>query len=114
MTPEDREMLEMAARAAGILVEDYKGHMAIVESDGESNWRTGEYWSPLEDDGDALRLAVRLGIQITPGTYNPDKFCAFCAEAGECVEFLSYKVSRLDATRLAIVKTAAAIGRSMP
>ena len=53
----DRELLELAAKAAGV---DGKwlgdGSLWIGPYDG------GNEWSPLTDDGDALRLAVKLGI----------------------------------------------------
>ena len=47
----DRELLEMAAKAAGLEVQDPE---------------TGAYsmWNPLRDDGDALRLAVKMNITI--------------------------------------------------
>jgi hypothetical protein len=59
----DRELLEAAAKAAGIEgeVEEFYLHLgdkepilAIGTDDGA--------WAPLTDDGDALRLAVRLHI----------------------------------------------------
>ena len=60
----DREMLELAAKAAGIEIDwrtwvtDPKAVMgccfALVG--------TYTYWNPLTDDGDALRLAVQLGL----------------------------------------------------
>ena len=66
----DRELLELAAKAAG-----YKVHTSLMEqraiaspdaialalSDPGNTW-----WNPLEDDGDALRLAVALGIAVVP------------------------------------------------
>lgn len=58
----DRELLELAAEAAGKsgkYVELHGGGMkfyGIETSIGEA------LWNPLEDDGDAFRLAVRLGI----------------------------------------------------
>ena len=56
----DKELLEAAARAADIdygwqhIYDDYEG----CTSD---KWD----WNPLKSDGDALRLAVKLGIDIT-------------------------------------------------
>jgi hypothetical protein len=60
----DRDLLEAAARAAGIR----------LEWDGPpSDWvpmyyegKTYHGWNPLEDDGDALRLAVKLRFDILP------------------------------------------------
>jgi len=94
----DRELLEKAALAAD------------CEYDPESAWP----WNPLEDDGQALRLAVMLGIQVTPGTYNKDEFTAFKAAGGEAHEFRSYEQDEFAATRRAIVRAAAAIGEQTP
>lgn len=57
---EDREMLELAAKACGYTVHGSINDRFIVNF-GEG--MRGE-WNPLKDDGDALRLAVRLGIPI--------------------------------------------------
>ncbi len=58
----DRELLEAAAKAAGIR----------LEWDGPpADWvpmyyegKTYHAWEPLDDDGDALRLAVKLGLHV--------------------------------------------------
>jgi len=46
----DQELLELAAKAAGL--EEAKLRIEFNQ------------WNPLEDDGDAIRLAVKLGIDI--------------------------------------------------
>ena len=68
----DRELLEMAAKAAGYTTAHKwnaeRMHLdppviaLVAHEDGELV-STG--WDPLANDGDALRLAVRLGIHIT-------------------------------------------------
>lgn len=55
----DRELLELAAKAAGIELRFLSG--TIPFSDGPE--RVGQ-WNPLTDDGDALRLAVKLGMNV--------------------------------------------------
>lgn len=61
----DRELLERAARAAGI-----QGQYARVHQTYGDEWVDGietgarTFWNPLRDDGDALRLAVKRGIGI--------------------------------------------------
>jgi hypothetical protein len=65
----DRDLLEAAAKAAGIDVKkfveqvtDYDSpHYGIHAIQLDSTWNT---WNPLEDDGDALRLAVELRLSI--------------------------------------------------
>ena len=59
----DRELLELAAKAAGIAgtyIEAW-GDVGITAA----HQRT-QLWNPLENDGDALRLAVKLNIPIFP------------------------------------------------
>ena len=56
----DKELLELAAKAAGIEVLGVS-----FEMDGSfAGFPTGgqKVWNPLTDDGDALRLAVKLEI----------------------------------------------------
>jgi len=57
----DRELLELAAKAAGLKVIDAGGLGLRIESEG---CKSGYMWNPLADDGDALRLAVKLKIRV--------------------------------------------------
>ena len=64
---DDRTMLELAAKAAGIVVrwhsESYYGPtMEIMEYESG-----GPPWNPLTDDGDALRLVVAIGFSDEEG-----------------------------------------------
>lgn len=101
----DRELLELAAKAAGI---DLYG-MAYME--GNYFYGNNRDWSPLINDGDALRLAVKLGIGIA----KPDrKFSnvrrAFVSDIG------GFSVTDEDpyaATRRAIIRAAAEIGKNL-
>jgi hypothetical protein len=61
----DRELLEAAAKAAGISGEYFGGTGAYASG----IWRDFEHgcrdcWNPLTDDGDALRLAVKLRMTV--------------------------------------------------
>ena len=82
----DRELLELAAKAAGIKTEFYENDYGEIESE----------WNPLTDDGDALRLAVKLKLWTHSGMGafldEPDPYAA---------------------TRRAIVRAAAEIGKAM-
>lgn len=53
----DRELLEFASKAAGI-------KLLIDTVSGYRNVSNGDTWNPLRDDGDALRLAVKLRIKF--------------------------------------------------
>lgn len=89
----DRELLELAAKAAGIEV---TGCVA----DGIPHRFGGGYWNPLTDDGDALRLAVKLNL-----LWKTD------------VHYIKYldlaEVDHYAATRRAITCAAAEIGKGM-
>src|SRR5690554_3623506 len=99
----DRELLELAAKAAGYNA--FPGHAAQMMDSG---------WNPLEDDGDALRLAVTLGLIVDIGLdehVTAVDYTTPLAEDGFVLE--GHFPDRCAATRRAIVRAAAEIGRSM-
>lgn len=59
----DRELLELAAKAAGIEVTECTCSAKQLKATHVRDYAT--HWNPLTDDGDALRLAVKLGLQYT-------------------------------------------------
>ena len=67
----DRELLELAAKAAGIrtVTRQYCDLLGVAVKE-PGTWVIGR-WNPLEDDGDALRLAVKLRIDLDFDTDNP-------------------------------------------
>lgn len=109
----DNELLELAAKAAGIEVwpgTGFQAHMlftrpAKADPDGKV---TGVEWNPLADDGDALRLAVKLRITVEPDLLET-KASAYVLIGGKRQHFVSVsgKVTRHEATRRAIVLAAA-------
>lgn len=99
MTMTDREILELAAKAAGY---DLVRMCDPVESgdDGSEFFHLdGHYWNPITDDGDALRLAVKLRMLVD---LDDQSVNGLYFEAGE---------DRGAAARLTIVQAAAEIGR---
>lgn len=115
----DRELLELAAKAAGIdgwFVEDDDWYgTGIVYTDPEDCNHT---WNPLEDDGDALRLAVKLKINLEHMEHlnrMPFGINAWPVGRGDCgaSEDDAYLDDPYAATRLAIVRSAAEIGKEM-
>lgn len=102
----DHELLEKAAKAAGIQLADDvdsripSGGLWILGRMGRD-----EVWNPLEDDGDALRLAARLFIQVTPLSHSTT--CRTLAVRG--INEL-HGDGPMAATRRAIVRAAAAMG----
>lgn len=114
----DKELLELAAKAAGNIEYFWteNGNLVLSAPDGKQ-------WNPLTDDGDALRLAVKLGISITPyPIYSTEHHSVICkqrrksdtmreANPTEVIEL--YGNDTYAATRRAIVRAAAAIGEQM-
>lgn len=105
----DKELLELAAKAAGIRLRRYEAETAnitayfVIEVTKDTH---GDIWNPLTDDGDALRLAMRLGIDIA-FKGSPDIVWAddnWSEPAG---------TDMAAATRRAITRAAAEIGRNM-
>lgn len=63
----DCELLELAAMAAGRDLTGWTWHDKIVPGFWKvSDEKNGsfEFWNPLDDDGDALRLAVKLEMNV--------------------------------------------------
>ena len=97
----DRELLELAAKAAGY-------NMAKV-SDGYPMYIKGYgLWNPLTDDGDALRLAVKLNLVVLSDHSGISAAHGMYRQAKELHGDDPYA-----ATRRAIVRAAAEIGRNM-
>lgn len=126
-TETDKELLEMAAKAADIDAEFHPELGPNLAAANEGMWLKGErtpdnskYWNPLTCDGDALRLAVKLGISVSfshsTGLDVPYPTIAEVgAFAGWCPTFTeSYADDWVAATRCAIVRAAAEIGRALP
>ena len=110
-----RELLELAATAAGITIDksEYngggRGNTGFdVLGNLVTDWHNGTKWNPLTDDGDALRLAVKLRMEVRPYTRGVDVLID-----GDLVGGEPFGTDRHAATRLAIVRTAAEIGRNM-
>lgn len=114
----DRELLELAAKAAGIVGSYSETHPEFGDDWVDPGvWYTDEYdcttsWNPLTDDGDALRLAVALKIDIHQRVADP-RVSAVAALQKPMIESCDDS-TRLAATRRAIVRAAAEIGRLNP
>lgn len=108
----DRKLLEMAAKAAGLgplTVE--KGLFGVIRYFYcEKDYPSGTHWNPLADDGDALRLAVKLRMHVE---VREDFVQIFCEDFGRIEDF-EQEIDACAATRRAIVRAAAEIGRALP
>ncbi len=111
----DRELLELAAKAAGItelrnyFYDDCTG-MCRYEISRPGGYYEWIYWNPLTDDGDALRLAVKLRIIVTFSSAAGYPCVIGCQRLGpDSVE--EEGADPYAATRRAIVRAAAEIWR---
>ena len=105
----ERELLELAAKAEGRTLKYMTQHIK-----GREPEEFIACWNPLTDDGDAFRLAVKLGVGVEP-EYK-DEFGVLLSYAsipngGVFIE--DHGEDRYAATRRAIVRAAAEIGRAM-
>lgn len=121
----DCELTIAAAKAMGLELD------LTVRPDGEPFYHSdrhavatadGGWFGPLGDDGDALRLAVKLkiGMRFTWDGCD-DQYDAIWAEHGRvrCDEELGItpngcQFDEMAATRRAIVRAAAEIGKAIP
>ena len=108
----DRELLTLAAKAGGIELRWF----SHLRHNGIDLWPQEPHignspWNPLTNDGDALRLAVRLRIEVEPWIHG-DSACARAAVREVLIDEPHYGEDPERATRRAIVRAAAEIGRS--
>jgi hypothetical protein len=109
----DNELLNLAAKAAGLDVEWRQGW------DGTETpwpWVAGRVWNPLLNDGDAFRLAVKLELK-TSHIVNVGKASYACVEYELEDNKFSIEPNGSDpygALRRAIVVAAAERGKAMP
>lgn len=101
MDMKDRELLELAAKAAG-MAPPYDEHGIFSAWVGDPVH--GHWWDPLGDDGDALRLAVKLDLTI----YRPGSHPGVLVVTDE-----AHTTHSDDCVRRAIVIAAAEIGKAM-
>ena len=107
----DRELLEMAAKAAGVVVVRWNDGLEPYSSGLGFIIYSGRLWNPLTNDGDALLLAVKLHIDLK--FYDGHVVAGF--DGGLIgTGRIYYGDDPAAATRLAIVRAAAEHGKAMP
>ena len=114
----DKELLELAAKAAGltnlIYCPAWKCMAEYDEHDGGFyKWDT--YWNPLVRDSDALQLGILTRLNIKHGiTSTGAKGGLISCEQGFSKEFEEGGQDPFIAIRRAIVQVAAEIGKAIP
>lgn len=117
----DRELLELAAKAAGLVVQrsrlnDPACEDLLIQTRDDHELHL-EGWNPLTDDGDALRIAIKLKMNVYAAAHN--YVCVEVPPEGDegpiCIEEDTSIVDNIQAcaaTRRAIVRAAAELGRT--
>lgn len=106
----DRELLELAAQAAGYEVREHPNYR--FNEDLVFLYK-GVNWNPLTNDGDALKLAVMVGfdVRILKGEANYTEIEKRQTNIGRATE--RHGGDPCTATRRAIVRASADIGMAM-
>lgn len=125
----DRELMELAAKAAGIEIVRWNNSGCvpmIALKMGDLTYDV-KAWNPLVDDGDSRRLEVKLGMKVLPyPVFSVEKHSVIASRrqiappdddentyvGPEVLE--PYGEDPCAATRLAVLRVAAEIGRNMP
>lgn len=109
----NQELLEQAAKAAGLTGFTFINGNGAVYLPKPGIMQPYQQWNPLADDGDAMRLAVALGISTSPGEVKSSvqwwKRPGMIEQESEVV---ANGADRYAAMRLAIVLAAAQIGKT--
>ena len=106
----DKELLELAAKAAELPECGWMGPAFMYVKDNQFT-----DWNPLTDDGDALRLAVKLSLIVSREYTEVGKeavvfYLNEIQHQMRCV--VPHENNPYAATRLAIVRAAAEIGKA--
>jgi len=106
----DRELIELAAKAAGIKEKWQKDNIYIREQFCEVPW------NPLNDDVDAFLLMIQLHICVEFGYCSDDApivLTGLLEDRDTWIQTANFPDTRKQ-TRLSIVRAAAEIGKQMP
>lgn len=109
----DRELLRHAAIACGELIGEWVSNEDYLDG-------VLARWNPLTDDGDALRLAVKLNLRISIEAERAGVITVEWNSDGDgsalsdVEEYAPIGGDDYAATRRAITRAAAEIGKAMP
>lgn len=119
---DDRTLLELAAKAAGLDVEwhcpkdevdEHVDYLALTDGmrrKGDRSPDNSQYWNPLTDDGDAFRLQTKLRFTVKVADHECEVFDEVSVECLASIPmFNPTNDEALTVTRRAITMAAAAI-----
>ena len=117
----DRELLELAAKAAGIRIirsrlDDPMHKDMLIENSARNPGQASGPWNPRDDDGDKARLEAKLDLSVlrlhdmVAVSYRS----AFQVRENFAEYFADHAGDKQAARRLAGVRAAAEIGKTIP
>ncbi|WP_428142239.1 hypothetical protein [Delftia acidovorans] len=116
----DKELQMLAAKAAGYAIEwcaDWPGGGCfmnpVVPEPVDQGLSKRVPWAPIDDDGDALRLAADLRLKVLPGRL-PGDGCTVESQRQGIPGCTTFRDDKREQMRRAIVHVAAEIGKAMP
>lgn len=111
----DKELLELAAKAAGYdVVAVGTAARPAYRFKGDIGNSQRCYFNPLTDDGDALRLAVKLHLTIDRSEIKPAAVVYCDYQDASFIQVIEpHNNDPYAAARRAIVRAAAEIGKEM-
>lgn len=111
----DRELLELAAKAAGLnhygfgsegdMHHPRDGMEGLVIDRQKHSLGGSMVWNPLTDDGDAFRLAARIGLELHLADGSISDM--------DHLPIARFQVGNMGSLRLAITRVAAEIGHAL-
>lgn len=112
MNDNDRELIELAAKAYGINVKGWI-NSKLIGFDTNTEQPVNGDWNPLESDGDAFRLAcnLRMSINHSPPTEHDAWVSTYVSGHKEEVVYVPPETPIIAVVRRTIVVLAAEIGR---
>lgn len=120
----DRELLDLAALAAGLVYEHpgfayptrFKEQVAtwhpVTSGRDQFEHIPLTIWNPLADDGDAMRLATNLDMSVEISDHEESTY-AYAGSVPRVYAMENWCGDKQKATRRAIVRAAAEIGKAM-
>lgn len=106
----EKQMLELAAKAAGLKYHAFVNDPFIGYGLSIGDLET-PIWNPLTDDGDALRLAVKLGLEMSINL--KQKHTTAYGLSHPVLVKIGHGDDPYAATRCAITRAAAEIGGAL-
>ena len=109
----EKEEDQLAAKAAGIEIDHYRGDVAMIKRINQRGQEEFVAWQPKVDDGDALRLAVKLNLSVEQWPDEDGCGPYVAVDIGWSVIAHNHGSDACAATRLTIWRAAVHVGERL-